>query len=101
MRAWLKPLGYSDTINEAAANFVLREFVMSKVPSGSLCNAEMIVELFRPQLEHHPSNIFHRSAIIHHPSYSYLCRRYKQYNYEQFKDYYNQESFQEVGREDS
>ena len=75
--------------------------VMSKVPSGNLCNAEMIVELFRPQLEHHPSNIFHRSAIIHHPSYSYLCRRYKQYNYEQFKDYYNQESFQEVGREDS
>jgi len=24
---------------------------MSKVPSGSLCNAEMIVELLRPQLE--------------------------------------------------
>ena len=34
MRAWLKPLGYSDTINEAAINFILREFVMSKVPSG-------------------------------------------------------------------
>ena len=26
MRAWLKPLGYSDTINEAAINFILREF---------------------------------------------------------------------------
>ena len=51
MRAWLKPLGYSDTINEAAINFILREFVMSKVPFGSLCNAEMIVELLRPQLE--------------------------------------------------
>ena len=51
MRAWLKPLGYSDTINEAAINFILREFVMSKVPSGSLCKAEMIVELLRPQLE--------------------------------------------------
>ncbi len=51
MRAWLKPLGYSDTINEAAINFVLREFVMSKVPSSSLSNAEMIVELLRPQLE--------------------------------------------------
>ena len=51
MRAWLKPLGYSDTINEAAINFILREFMMSKVPSGSLCNAEMIVELLRPQLE--------------------------------------------------
>jgi len=51
MRAWLKPLGYSDTINEAAINFILREFVMSKVPSGSLCNVEMIVESLRPQLE--------------------------------------------------
>ena len=51
MRAWLKPLGYSDTINEAAINFILREFVMRKVPSDSLCNAEMIVELLRPQLE--------------------------------------------------
>ena len=51
MRAWLKPLGYSDTINEAAINFILREFVMSKVPSGTLCNADMIVELLRPQLK--------------------------------------------------
>ena len=51
MRAWLKPLGYSDTINEAAIKFILREFVMSKVPSGNLCNAEMIVEHLRPQLE--------------------------------------------------
>ena len=51
MRAWLKPLGYSDTINEAAINFILREFVMSKVPSGSLSNVEMMVESLRPQLE--------------------------------------------------
>jgi len=51
MRTWLKPLGYSDTINEAAINFILREFVMSKVPSGSLSNVEMIVESLRPQLE--------------------------------------------------
>ena len=51
MRSWLKPLGYSDTINEAVINLVLREFVMSKVTSGSLCNAEMIVEHLRPQLE--------------------------------------------------
>lgn len=42
MRARLKPLGYSDTINEAAINFILREFVMDKVPSDSLCNADMI-----------------------------------------------------------
>ena len=51
IRTWLKPLGYSETINEAAINFILREFVMSKVPSGRLCKAEMIVEHLRPQLE--------------------------------------------------
>ena len=64
MKAWLKPLGYSDTINEAAINFILREFVMSKVPSGSLCNAEMIVELFRPQLEHQSSDIILQPSAI-------------------------------------
>ena len=26
MRAWLKPLGYSDTINETAINFIQRDF---------------------------------------------------------------------------
>lgn len=51
MRAWLKPLGYSDTINEAANNFILREFVMSKVSSDSMMNMEMVVDLLRPQLE--------------------------------------------------
>ena len=51
MRAWLKPLGYSDTINEAAINFILREFVMSKVSSDSMMNADMVVNLLRPQLE--------------------------------------------------
>ena len=51
MRAWLKPLGYSDTINEAAINFVLRELVMSKVSSDSMMNMDMVVELLRPQLE--------------------------------------------------
>ena len=51
MKAWLKPLGYSDTINEAAISFILREFVMSKVSSDSMMNADMVVELLRPQLE--------------------------------------------------
>ena len=51
MRAWLKPLGYSDTINESAINFILREFVMSKVSSDSMMNADMVVDLLRPQLE--------------------------------------------------
>ena len=51
MRAWLKPLDYSDTINEATINFILREFVMSKVSSESMHNMDMIVELLRPQME--------------------------------------------------
>lgn len=51
MKAWLKPLGYSDTINEAAINFILREFVMSKVSSDSMMNAEMVVDFLRPELE--------------------------------------------------
>ena len=51
MRAWLRPLGYSDTINETAINFILREFVMSKVSSDSMMNADMVVDLLRPQLE--------------------------------------------------
>ena len=51
MMAWLKPLGYSDTINDAAINFILREFVMSKVSSESMMNMDMVVDLLRPQLE--------------------------------------------------
>lgn len=51
LRAWLKPLGYSDTINEAAVNFILREFVMSKVSTDSMMNMDMVVNLLRPQLE--------------------------------------------------
>lgn len=51
MRAWLKSLGYSDTINEAAINFILREFVMSKISSDSMMNMEMVVDLLHPQLE--------------------------------------------------
>ena len=51
MRAWLKPLGYSDAINEAAIKFILREFVMSKVSADVLMNQDHVVELLRPQLE--------------------------------------------------
>ncbi len=51
MRAWLKLLGYSDTINEAAINSILREFVMSKVSTDSVMNADMVADLLRPQLE--------------------------------------------------
>ena len=51
MKAWLKPLGYSDTINEAVVNSILREFVMSKVSSDSMMNADMVVELLCPELE--------------------------------------------------
>ena len=51
MKAWLKPFGYSDAFNDAAINFILREFVMSKVSSQSMMNMDMVVELLRPQLE--------------------------------------------------
>lgn len=51
MRAWLQPLGYSDAINDAAINSILRKFVMSKVSADSLMNMDQIVELLRPQLE--------------------------------------------------
>ena len=51
MKAWLKPLGYSDAINDAAINFILREFVMSKVSCDEMSNMDMIVGLLCPQLE--------------------------------------------------
>ena len=51
MKAWLKPLGYSDTIKEATINAILREFVMSKVSCDEMSNMDMIVELLRPQLK--------------------------------------------------
>ena len=53
MKAWLQAFGYSDAINDATINAILREFVMSKV----------LVELLRPQLEYQPS------SFIHQPSY--------------------------------
>ena len=51
MKASQLPFGYSDAINDAAINFILREFVMSKVSCDEMCNMDMIVELLRPQLE--------------------------------------------------
>ena len=33
------------------SNFILREFVMSKVSCDEMSNMDMIVELLRPQLE--------------------------------------------------
>ena len=79
MRAWLLPFGYSDTINEAAIKFVLREFVMDKVSTDTLMNMDMVVESLRPQLEvtkediepiiimglyHHRDLIGSRSAFV-------------------------------------
>ena len=66
MRTWLKPLGYSDTINEAAINFILREFVMSKVSCDEMSNMDMIVELLRPQLEvtKEYNNIIHLNIFL-------------------------------------
>ena len=68
MKAWLKPFVYGDTINEAAINFILREFVMSKVSSDSMMNADMVVERLRPQLEHQTSSFSHQPSLrlYHH-----------------------------------
>jgi hypothetical protein len=68
MKAWLKPLGYSDTINDAAINFILREFVMSKVSSDSMMNMDMVVNILRLQLEHQPSSFSHNPSLrlYHH-----------------------------------
>lgn len=68
MRARLQAFGYSDAIKDATINFILREFVMSKVSSDSMMNMDMVVDLLRPQLEHHPSNIIHLIHIFHLPS---------------------------------
>ena len=62
MRAWLKPFGYSDAINDAAINFILREFVMSKVSSDSIMNMDMVVNILRPQLEHQTSYFSHQPS---------------------------------------
>lgn len=51
MTAWPQAYGYSDAIKDAAINFILREFVMSKVSCDEMSNMEMIVEILRPQLE--------------------------------------------------
>lgn len=51
MRAWLQAFGYSDAINDATINAILREFVMSIVSCDEMSNMDMIVELLRPQLE--------------------------------------------------
>ena len=51
MKAWLKPLGYSDAINEAAIKFIMREFVMREVSTDNMMNMDMVVERLRPQLE--------------------------------------------------
>lgn len=80
MKAWLKPLGYSDAINDAAINFILREFVMSKISSDSMMNMDMVVKLLRPQLEvtkeynntskHLSSNIRHLTGAGSHQGLS-------------------------------
>ena len=76
MKAWLKPLGYSDAINEAAIKFILREFVMSKVSTDNTTNMDMIVKLLRPQLEVSKEDIepiiimglYHHRDLIGSPS---------------------------------
>ncbi len=76
MKAWLQPLGYSNTINEAAINFILREFVMNKVSSDGIMNMEMVVDLLRSQFSHSKKDIepiiimglYHHRDLIGSPS---------------------------------
>ena len=51
MMAWLQPLGYSDAINNAAINAILRDFVMSNITPDLPMNMDMVVNLLRLQLE--------------------------------------------------
>jgi len=84
MRAWLKPLGYSDAINDAAINFILREFVMSKVSTDYTMNVDQIVEGLRPQLEVTKEDIepviimglYHHRNLIGSPSAFIKVKRY-------------------------
>ena len=62
MKTWLQPFGYSDAINDAAINFILREFVMSKVSCDEMSNMDMIVELLRPLLKHQTSYFSHQPS---------------------------------------
>ena len=51
MRAWLLSLGYSDAINKATINAILRDFVMSKITPDLPMTIDMVIDLLRPQLE--------------------------------------------------
>ena len=51
MMAWLLPLGYSDAINKAAINAILRDFVMSKITPDLPMTIDLVIDLLRPQLE--------------------------------------------------
>ena len=59
MKAWLKPFGYSDAIKDAAINFILREFVMSKVSCDEMNNMDIIMGLY-----HHRDLIGSPSSFI-------------------------------------
>lgn len=76
MKTWLQAFGYSDAIKDAIINFILREFVMKEVSTENMMNANMVVELLRPQLEVTKEDIepviimglYHRRDLIGSPS---------------------------------
>lgn len=45
MRAWLQAFGYSDAIKDATINYILCEFVMSKVSCDGISYKAMIVQI--------------------------------------------------------
>ena len=68
MKEWLKPFGYSDAINDAAINFILREFVMSKVSCDEMSNMDMIVELLEDIEPVIIMGLYHHRDLIGSPS---------------------------------
>ena len=45
MKAWLQAFGYSDAIKDVTINYILREFVMSKVSCDGISYKAMIVQI--------------------------------------------------------
>ena len=72
--------------------------------SSRFCNTKMGVDqgtlIYNHAIMGRISEYFFTKSFGRLDGNAYLCNRYKQFHYEQFKDYYNKESFQEIGRED-
>lgn len=66
MNTWQKSFGYRNAINGAAINFILREFVMSKVSCDEMSNMDMTEELHTSVIikSHHISSFRHQTSFF-------------------------------------